>query len=705
MKKYKILILFFLIIILSAKNAYCQTIDDFLTDNGGVLTNEIIVGYKTESAQNADRILLKKLNPTRLSTINRANIYRYPSNQIAKIELEKFRLRKDVSFADFNYILKTGIVPNDTRYDAQYFLKSCKFDLAWDLVKGNGSILVAAVDTGFPLSGHEDITNLQLPGYNGFDGSSNTTPQTVNLAKGASPSHGTQVSGLIAAVTNNNLGISSGSWSAKLLPTKATAEGGILFSSWIIKCFEYCGRNDVQVLNASISPIFGDGGLIEWIKPFYDKNLIFVNAAGNEKQENLNTSKYIVRVGALDSTDKRASFSNYGIGVDIFAPGTGIVTTTLNNQYSTAGGTSFSSPIVASLAVLLKTIKPNMNNEEFKRVLKMTAIDLNTPGWDIQSSWGKIDAYNAVRYVLGQYNPVDNFPPVVKVPALNDKKFYKGSIVSGTPNIYVAADDNFGLSKVEVFIDDIKYFEFKEFTYSLNKFAFVSRDFANGNHVIKAIATDLNGFTSQSSTTVNIQNIVDNIKPTINFIRPQQNSVINGQFISEVEAIDDDSIERVDFFINDSFKESIFYKNLPAGTVKYQTTFNTDNYSTGDKIIKAIAYDVSKNSSEVSLNVKFTDEIDNTPPTVFITSPQTLQIVRAEETIYFRYISRDDRGIVKYKLYRNNVEVVESKNPVLITYKIPASKEFPNGDYTFYIEAIDLNGNIGRSLPIVLRKR
>ncbi|MCK5243387.1 S8 family serine peptidase [bacterium] len=103
-----------------------------------------------------------------------------------------------------------------------------------------------------------------------------------------------------------------------------------------------------------------------------------------------------VLVGATTSSDTRASFSNYGIPIDVMAPGVSIYTTYSSGGYGGASGTSFSAPITAGLAALIYSLNPSFTPDEVEQFIFSTAIDM---GDSSKFGYGRINAAAAVQTV------------------------------------------------------------------------------------------------------------------------------------------------------------------------------------------------------------------------------------------------------------------------------------------------------------------
>lgn len=701
-KMKKIILLFTLSAILFfAKPSYAQ----FAITNT-VPTNEIIISFTNETSLNSERIKMRS-TASKLAITGNFLTMKYNSASEAEAQLQILRERKDVEYAGINYIYSLQKIQNDPSRGSQYFLDICRFPEAWNLVKGTEQFIVASPDTGFDESlSHEDLS-LKLPGYNFVYNNQNFS---YELSKPSA--HGLQTAGMIGALTDNGKGISSGSWRVRQIPirigfTSTDPKDKNYYSSTtlMMKAIDYAARNGAKVINFSYGYVPGWDLVYTYAKKYHDQGVVVLFAAGNSNDELRfgPTSKYLIYVGATDSADKRATFSNFGIGVDVFAPGVNCLTLNIKNKYGGASGTSFSAPLVGSLIVLMKMANPSLNTIQIKRILKNTAQDLGAAGWDNQFSWGRIDAIQAVRAALGQIPIVDNKNPIVQIMKTNDPyvNIYSNNpsgIVRDVYPIFINAEDNFEVQKLELFIDDILLEEKFNLDYSLQWYYLKSRNYSNGTHVLKARATDVTGLTSEHTLNITINNTTaDTTPPTVNISSPGNNAIVSGQFTLKVDATDDDVISKVEIYI-----DNILVTTLNQAPYTY--VLNTNDYSLGTKTFKAIAYDQSNNKAESIKRFKFTSEIDTTPPTILITTPETLTIAKPGTSLRFSFVTRDDGGIARVNLYRNNELIKSSIIPPFIIFSPDFSGLFGT-NYTFYAEAIDTSGNIGRSLPIVIRLR
>jgi subtilisin family serine protease len=248
-----------------------------------------------------------------------------------------------------------------------------------------------------------------------------------NIAAGT-PSHGTHVSGIIAASRKNGKGIDGIDDNVLIMPIRAVPDGDERDKD-VALAIRYAVDNGAQIVNMSFGKSFSPGK--KWVddavKYAEDHDVLLVHAAGNEAgdidtiagypnpdYEGLNRkSTSFLTVGANSGGPDSlvvAWFSNYGqTEVDLFAPGVKIYSTVPGNQYEAYSGTSMASPVVAGVAALLLEYYPKLSARQLKYILthsvmklpdarvKLAAtgktVDFNT----LSVSGGLVNAYNALK--------------------------------------------------------------------------------------------------------------------------------------------------------------------------------------------------------------------------------------------------------------------------------------------------------------------
>jgi subtilisin family serine protease len=253
-----------------------------------------------------------------------------------------------------------------------------------------------------------------------------------NRYEGPDAMHGTHVSGTIAGVRGNGIGIDGIASNAKIMVLRAVPNGDERDKD-IANAIYYAVDNGAKVINMSFGKYFttNQSEIDKAIIYAKSKDVLFVHAAGNESknkdlQNSFPTRKLIdgsiasnwIEVGANSSAKKGkkliAEFSNYGATtVDLFAPGVDIYSTVPNGKYEDASGTSMACPATAGVAALIRGYFPELTAEEVKDVLMKTTVQYKKkiviPGTKtkakmntISISGGFVNAEKAVAYLLEQ---------------------------------------------------------------------------------------------------------------------------------------------------------------------------------------------------------------------------------------------------------------------------------------------------------------
>jgi len=249
-----------------------------------------------------------------------------------------------------------------------------------------------------------------------------------NDVMAGTPFHGTHVSGIIAAVRNNGLGIDGIDDNVKIMMVRAVPDGDE-HDKDIALAIRYAVDNGAKVINMSFGKGFSPQK--DWVddavRYAQSKGVLLVHAAGNDaadidtawnfptpvyKSDGKRASNWIT-VGASGDPQLgglAASFSNYGKKeVDVFAPGVKIYSTIPGgNTYGEAQGTSMASPVVAGVAALILEYYPNLSAEQVKYVIEKSSVKpgvkVKVPGGDtevdmseLSTTGGLLNAYEAVK--------------------------------------------------------------------------------------------------------------------------------------------------------------------------------------------------------------------------------------------------------------------------------------------------------------------
>lgn len=352
-----------------------------------------------------------------------------------------------IEIAEPNRIYHTCTVPNDPSYSNQWGLPKIQVPAAWDLALGSSDIRIAVLDIGFKLDHADlsskfhstlkrdevDISFYSHPGWTSYSGEDYTVPDS-DPSVPADPldvnQHGTHVTGIAGASTNNSTGVAGVGWNNMIVPVRcgAKAQDPNLVPSSIIEQDDWIRALDwVRVNNAAkiVNMSFGRtacGGSSsienDAIQAALNTGIALVAAAGNRTYDPKDTpcERYVmypaaysgvIAVGATNYTDEKTSFSNYGWNLSVMAPGLDIYSTYFdgagNSTYQSLNGTSMASPFVAGLAGLILSVNSNLTPSQIRSIICQSADDLGYIGFDTTYGFGRINAFKAITLTLRNY--------------------------------------------------------------------------------------------------------------------------------------------------------------------------------------------------------------------------------------------------------------------------------------------------------------
>lgn len=352
----------------------------------------------------------------------------------------------DVVLAELNLIVSKAGPPNDSNFPLQWSLRNTgqfggvpDADInapeAWNLQTGSSNVIIAIVDTGVKLT-HEDLqakiwlNSDEIPG-NARDDDGNgfiddlrgwdfcNSPMDSSLVRCAAPrdnnpddedGHGTHVSGIAAATGNNKRGVAGVSWGATIMPVKSLDAFGKGTISTLAEGIHYAVANGADVINLSVQvagtqfPCSNFGTIRLAMRRALRQGILVVVSSGNQNAPVVACPAALneaFAVGASDYYDLRWGASNYGPELDIMAPGDTIYSTSRTGQYEFLSGTSMAAPHVSGLAALLLSSKPDLPLNELRYLIQVTAEDRGIPGYDLEYSYGRINAYYALEALIG----------------------------------------------------------------------------------------------------------------------------------------------------------------------------------------------------------------------------------------------------------------------------------------------------------------
>ena len=325
-----------------------------------------------------------------------------------------------VAWAEPNHLRRTFGDPNDPRYAEQWNITAINLPKAWQRTTGNASVVVAVVDTGI-LAGHPDLAGRLLAGHDFI-----TSPSSSGDGDGwdadprdmgtddpkSSAHHGTHVAGVLAARTNNGVGMAGVDWKARVLPVRALGvkdgngtDGDVVAAIKWAAGIQIPGApinpNPARVINLSFGARVNGKSPTAAIQAAQARGAIVVAAVGNSNQDAAGiypaSAPGVISVGAVQRDLNRAPYSNFGQTVDIMAPG-GNLSQTLPPNFKCGGkpclagvlgpiydtrakafsyryyeGTSQAAPMVAGVISLMLSLRPGLTGGEVLDILKQTA--------------------------------------------------------------------------------------------------------------------------------------------------------------------------------------------------------------------------------------------------------------------------------------------------------------------------------------------
>ena len=318
-------------------------------------------------------------------------------------------------------------IPNDSLYNEQYALRKIYAAEAWDVTQGSKDVLVAIIDTGIDythpdlrdniwLNTGEDINNnnrVDDSDFNGIDDDENGFIDDIRgwdftdapnypaagdyLDRDNDPmdehGHGTGIAGIIAAVTDNEIGIAGVAPHSRIMSLRSFNAAGYGEEDDLASALLYAIEQGASVVNMSFGDVFVSRIIDDIVQYAYQQGIVLVASAGNSATDEIHYPSGFaetISVGATDEEDYLAGFSNWGQSIDLVAPGSLVLSTTLKGAYQRWSGTSFSAPYVTGAVALLLS-QQNVSVDAVRSILVNSCDDLGDPGWDSRFGAGRLD--------------------------------------------------------------------------------------------------------------------------------------------------------------------------------------------------------------------------------------------------------------------------------------------------------------------------
>lgn len=558
----------------------------------------------------------------------------FPKDKDVYAAFEDFKKDANVVAASPDPVVRAfSTTPNDPYFSQQWSLNKISAPQAWDRTTGSTETEIAVLDTGVNYN-HEDFAG-KVDLAHAWDYVNDDNDPLDDFG------HGTAVSGVIGAVTDNNKGIAGIEWKAKILPIKvldylgrgdaANISAALAYVTALRSTWEVSGGTsgaNIVVVNMSLGQYndnvkYLHNGVYEYqeqdpanlkerCQEAHDQGIVLVAAAGNGDVD-WNTypayySNYstVIAVAATDSSDLRSEWtntdpdtgriqkSNYASWVDVAAPGTAIFSTDRGGSYTGGwSGTSLACPHVTGLAGLVKASNPSVTNTQITSQIKSSTdfIDDLNPGFAGKLGTGRINAYRALAgFLIGITDPASG-------------EYIKGvKQVRGT-----AAGWNFSSYEVEALRNG-----------SVEVKVYSSFSSVEGGVLVNWDTTGLNGaYTlrlrivmkdfSSAETSVNV--FIDNTTPEVAITSPANGATVAGRFSILGKATDqylDRYVLEYGAGTSPATYQTIgtFYASVESGVLG---TWETAGLN-GTYTLRLTAYDLAGTLSSTSNTVEITAE-------------------------------------------------------------------------------------------------
>lgn len=394
-----------------------------------------LVGYENHKRMFAD----KSIPNGRISVSNLENIYKLKFKSGTNIwkELSIINRLDFIEYAEPLFQNELLLVPNDPEADPngglQDYLTVIRAYDGWQIDQSDSSMVIGIVDTGVNIN-HEDLGNISynyddpingidddMDGYTdnfqGWDIGNDDNDPTAD-----DNPHGTHVTGISSASTNNAIGIAGIGFKSKYLPVNAWNST----SKTLMNEYEgiiYAADHGCKVINLSWG---GAGNYSKFGQDVInyavlEKDVVIVSAAGNTPAElDFYPASFdnVLSVGATDMEDNMASWATYSHFIDIMAPGQKIYSTKNNGTYEKSGGSSFAAPMVAGAAALVRSHFPEFSALQVMEQLRVTSDNIYPVGSNMdyfgQMGKGRLNIYRALHDMLtpsirlSEYNYTSN---------------------------------------------------------------------------------------------------------------------------------------------------------------------------------------------------------------------------------------------------------------------------------------------------------
>jgi subtilisin family serine protease len=331
-------------------------------------------------------------------------------------------------YVEPNMRFQVSAAPDDPSLSEQWGLAKIEADDAWDTTTGDPSVVVAVLDTGVDWDHPDLAANIWFNAGEVVDGVDNDGNGFVDDIRGWDfvdtaaavatgedgtgwdndpidfHGHGTLCSGIVAAVTDNGVGVAGVCWNCRIMAVRMAYETpageGDFDLDNAVQAIYYATENGADIISMSWGIDSTSSLLYDAVAYAYASGVLLVASAGNAASSDPHyPAAYdeVVAVTATDENDDPASFTNFGGWVELAAPGVSILSTMYDDTYYSSTGTSMAAPHVAGVAALVLSAYPGITRDTLRLHLRTQADDLGDLGFDYYYGYGRINARKAVQ--------------------------------------------------------------------------------------------------------------------------------------------------------------------------------------------------------------------------------------------------------------------------------------------------------------------
>jgi thermitase len=378
---------------------------------------ELVVGFREGTPRAAEDAVHARVGATvvRRSPSGRATLVRFAAAGALESRHAEYVVDPAVEYAEPNYLGKGGFTPDDTWFGDQWHHANTgqfggtagadiESEAGWDLMSPDPGIVVAVLDTGID-SDHPEFAGRIVAGFDFIN--SDADPEDDH-------GHGTLVTGLLAANSDNAFAVAGVNSACRIQPVKVLDANNAGNTFALAAGVDFARLNGADVISMSLIDYPFSTAVNQALAAARQAGAILVACAGNGGIGDADVSQpgastQTISIGATDLNDDRAWYSGTGTSLDYVAPGDGVYTVAFDTSADVDqwfAGCSAATPVAAGIVSLLKSLDPGLVTREVRTLLTAGAEDLvglpaeDTPGRDDYMGNGRLNLRAVIQAYL-----------------------------------------------------------------------------------------------------------------------------------------------------------------------------------------------------------------------------------------------------------------------------------------------------------------